>query len=83
MEITVKLYAGLSRYLPENAVEHAVKLDISPSETAFSILDRFNVPRESVHLVLLNGIYLNPAEREKPTFVAGDTLSVWPPVAGG
>jgi len=83
MEITVKLYAGLSQYLPENAVKHATKLDIPDSETAFSILEKFNVPKESAHLVLLNGVYLDSNERENSTFSEGDTLAVWPPVAGG
>ncbi len=83
MEITLKLYAGLSQYLPENAVKHATKLDISDAETAYSILEKFNVPKESAHLVLLNGVYLDSTQRENPTFSEGDTLSVWPPVAGG
>jgi molybdopterin converting factor small subunit len=83
MEITLKLYAGLSQYLPENAEKHCTTLKISSSETAFSILEKFNVPKESAHLVLLNGVYLEQEEREKPTFSEGDTLAVWPPVAGG
>ncbi len=83
MEITLKLYAGLTQYLPENSEKHATQLNISSSETAFSILDKFNVPKESAHLVLLNGVYLQPDEREKSNFKEGDTLAVWPPVAGG
>lgn len=83
MEITLKLYAGLSQYLPEKSDKHCTHLNISSSETAFSILDKFNVPKESAHLVLLNGVYLDPDEREKPNFTEGDTLAVWPPVAGG
>ncbi len=83
MEITLKLYAGLTQYLPENSDKHAVHLEISSSETAFSILDKFNVPKESAHLVLLNGVYIDLDEREKSIFNDGDTLAVWPPVAGG
>lgn len=83
MEITLKLYASLSQYLPEAAENHAVKINISASATAFSVLDRFNVPKESAHLVLLNGIYLSADERARSGFKDGDTLAVWPPVAGG
>jgi len=83
MKITLKLFAGLSQYLPENSERHSTRLDISTSETAFTILGKFNVPIESAHLVLLNGVYLQPEEREKPGFSEGDTLAVWPPVAGG
>ncbi len=83
MEITLKLYAGLIKYLPKDSEKHSTKLVVSSSETAFSILDRFNVPEESAHLVLLNGVYLDSSERNKPNFKDGDTLAVWPPVAGG
>ncbi len=37
----------------------------------------------TAHLVLLNGVYLTPEQREQATFKEGDTLAVWPPVAGG
>ncbi len=83
MEITFKLYATLSQYLPEEADKHAIKLTISDSDTAYTLLDKFSVPRESAHLVLLNGIYLEPEARENMHFSDGDTLAVWPPVAGG
>lgn len=83
MEITLKLYASLTEHLPKNAEKHAARLNISDDETAFSILDKFNVPKESAHLVLLNGIYMEPEERELPKFNDGDVLAVWPPVAGG
>lgn len=83
MKITLKLYAGLSQYLPENAEKHSTSLDVSSSETAFSILDKYNVPKESAHLVLLNGVYLDTDERNTANFSEGDTLAVWPPVAGG
>lgn len=83
MEITLKLYAGLSQFLPENSDKHTTKLDISSSETVFTILDKFKVPKESAHLVLLNGVYLQPEERDKPKINEGDTLAIWPPVAGG
>ena len=83
MEITIKLYAGLSQYLPHNSKNNATKLTITNSETPISILEKFNVPEESAHLVLLNGVYVEPGERTKPNFSDGDILAVWPPVAGG
>ena len=83
MQITFKLYATLSEFLPTTAEKHAVKIDINESTTAYQIIDQFKVPREMAHLVLLNGIYLQPDERATRTFKEGDTLAVWPPVAGG
>jgi molybdopterin converting factor small subunit len=83
MQITFKLYATLMDYLPEDAEKHAVKLDIPETATAYEVIDQYKVPREMAHLVLLNGVYLHPAERSTRTFHEGDTLAVWPPVAGG
>ena len=83
MEITFKLYATLTQYLPEDADKHAIKITISETDTAYSLIDKFNVPRESAHLVLLNGIYLEPDARDSMHFKEGDTLAIWPPVAGG
>ena len=83
MQITVKLYATLTDYLPPDAEKHATKIDVDGDATPYSVIDCFKVPREMAHLVLLNGIYLQPADRDRPTLKDGDTLAVWPPVAGG
>ena len=83
MKLTLKLYAGLSEYLPEDAVENVTKLEIPSETTANGVIDLLNVPREMTHLILLNGIYLNPKERDIAKFTDGDTLAIWPPVAGG
>ena len=83
MQITLKLYATLSEYLPKDSKQHRTVLDISNEETAYGVIERYHVPRERAHLVLLNGVYLTPVQREQPTLKEGDTLAVWPPVAGG
>lgn len=83
MQLKVKLYAGLSEFLPPEAVENAFQLQISEETTANNIIDKFNIPRELAHLVLLNGVYLKPEDRDQPAFQEGDTLALWPPVAGG
>ena len=83
MQITVKLYAGLSEFLPKDAKQNSTNLDISDEETPLSVLERFNIPEELAHLVLLNGIYIKPEERSHSVLSEGDTLAVWPPVAGG
>ncbi len=84
MRITLKLYASLGAYLPKDAdKQRGTRLDIDPQETARGVLARYQVPEDKAHLVLLNGIYLSPAQRNRPAFKDGDTLAVWPPVAGG
>jgi molybdopterin converting factor small subunit len=36
-----------------------------------------------VHLVLINGHYVAPADRATRALVEGDVLAIWPPIAGG
>ncbi|MGB9149478.1 MAG: MoaD/ThiS family protein, partial [Burkholderiales bacterium] len=38
---------------------------------------------EWVHLVLLNGVYVYPPERQTTRLRDGDALAIWPPIAGG
>ena len=83
MQITFKLYASLSCYLPEGSERNIAVIDVPDDATANSVIDQFNVPTDLVHIVLLNGVYLQPEERSHPVFHAGDTLAIWPPVAGG
>ena len=36
-----------------------------------------------VHLVLVNGVYVQPEERASRVLKDGDVLAIWPPIAGG
>ncbi len=83
MHITLKLYASLREHLPKDAKDQTIKIAVSKQETVFSILDRFAVPRGAVHLVLLNGHYLDEQARNQSAFSEGDILAIWPPIAGG
>jgi len=83
MKLIFKLFAGLGDYLPANASDNATSIDINEGDTVFDVIARFNIPPEMIHLVLLNGVYLHPEERNAAKFSDGDTLAIWPPVAGG
>ena len=83
MRITFKLYATLSDYLPPDAVQNAVELEVPEDTTPHEVIDRHCVPRELTHLVLINGVYADEDARDRPGLKDGDTLAVWPPIAGG
>ncbi len=84
MRITFKLYATLQELLPSDAVNNAVEVDVDEGTTLNEVIDRFNVPRKSAHLVLINGVYFAHGDRDTAgTLADGDVLAVWPPVAGG
>ena len=83
MKLILKLYAGLTDYLPPDVEGNKLSIEISEHNTAYEVIDRYQVPRDMAHLVLLNGVYVKPEDRNKAVFRDGDTLAIWPPVAGG
>lgn len=83
MKIKFKLYATLGEYLPAGTVANTVEVDAERAASPYSLLDQFKVPRAKAHLVLVNGVYVPPAARESFVLEDGDTLAIWPPVAGG
>jgi sulfur carrier protein ThiS len=84
MKITFKLYASLSDYLPSAArVGNRIELEVAPDATIAQIIEPYGMPIKLVHLVLVNGVYILPEQRATHTFVEGDVLAIWPPIAGG
>jgi molybdopterin synthase sulfur carrier subunit len=84
MNITFKLFATLTDYLPPEARRsNQMSLDIDPGTTISQIIEPFGMPPRLVHLVLVNGKYIAPEERLSATLVEGDVLAIWPPIAGG
>lgn len=84
MKIAFKLYATLTDYLPPEArSSNRVELDVPPGATIADVIAPYGLPMKLVHLVLVNGVYIAPERRATHTFVEGDVLAIWPPIAGG
>ncbi|MCU0763790.1 MAG: MoaD/ThiS family protein [Hydrogenophaga sp.] len=84
MNITFKLFATLTDYLPADARRsNQVSLTVEPTATIQQIIEPFGMPPKLVHLVLVNGKYIEPEARLSTTLVEGDVLAIWPPIAGG
>lgn len=83
MTLTVKLYATLSDYLPAHAKNNRVEIAANVNATVNSVLSPFSIPPKLIHLVLVNGVYIAPEARATCALKDGDTLAVWPPIAGG
>lgn len=84
MKITFKLFASLTDYLPAQARgDNQMVLDVPANASICQIIEPFGLPVKSVHLVLVNGHYVAPADRLSRTLVEGDVLAIWPPIAGG
>ena len=84
MKITFKLFASLTDYLPDYArTSNVVELDVAPDASISQIIEPFGLPPKQVHLVLVNGRYIEPVKRLTHTLREGDVLAIWPPIAGG
>jgi molybdopterin synthase sulfur carrier subunit len=83
MKITVKLYAMLGTYLPPAAKENQLEIDVEQDAVISGVLAGLGVPGEACHLVLVNGVYVEPSARDTYALKDGDALAAWPPVAGG
>ncbi len=84
MNITLKLFASLTDYLPQEAkYTNVVTLDVASDTTVGQLVAQQRLPDKLVHLVLVNGHYVSPEERPHKTLQEGDVLAIWPPIAGG
>lgn len=82
-KVTVKLFASLSEHLLGGAKDNAVQINLPDCSTIGSTLAELRVPEELCHVVLLNGVFVPPSQRETTAIADGDVVSVWPPVSGG
>ena len=83
MTVTLKLFATLSRHLPDGAERNVARIEVPEGATIGSVLDGLGVPREAVHMVLVDGRHVPVEEIDSTPLEDGGTLAVWPPVAGG
>ena len=84
MKITFKLFASLTDYLPQQArTSNQLELEVAEGATVLQVIQPFALPEKMVHLVLINGKYLAPAQRATQPLHNGDVLAIWPPIAGG
>ncbi|MGA2957668.1 MAG: MoaD/ThiS family protein [Thermodesulfobacteriota bacterium] len=79
MQVELRLYASLGRYLPENREGNSCIMEIDPGTTVQELLHKLNIPPEAPKVIFLNGIHTRGDEVLKE----GDRLGAFPPVAGG
>lgn len=79
MKLKVQLYALLAKYLPPNAENKTATLEFSEGITVGELLKELKIPESMPKIILVNGRH---AELER-ALAEGDTLSIFPPIAGG
>jgi molybdopterin converting factor small subunit len=83
MRIRLKLFATLSDYLPSGSAQNLALVEVPDGATPHQVMDQCRVPRDQAHLVVLNGVFVLPHQRNSLALSEEDTLALWPPVAGG
>ncbi|MBI5923705.1 MAG: MoaD/ThiS family protein [Betaproteobacteria bacterium] len=84
MKAALKLYASLSDYLPaESRKTNRIELELEPGTTVMDLIDRYRLPQQLCKLVLIDGSFVPPEEREARALQEGEVLAIWPPIAGG
>ena len=79
MRITVKLYATLRRYGPEPPAGAGFELEVPAEADVETAVECLGIPDGVALVAMVN----NEAVRLDHVLVAGDVLSLFPPVAGG
>ena len=78
MKITVKLFATLREHIKDNQ-NGTCGIDLQEQATVAEVLAHFHIPEDIPKIILINGV-----QKAVPEMLhEGDTLSVFPPIAGG
>ena len=80
MEIEVRLFANLNRFLPRGATGRRARMPVPERCTISTLVSQLAIPAAAVHLVAVNGRH-----QQDSNYVLhdGDVVSIFPPLAGG
>jgi thiamine biosynthesis protein ThiS len=84
MKVTLKLFATLGPLLPAEArAAGLIQEEIAAGATVQDLIERHRLPPQLCALVLVNGVFVAPADRAGRVLAENDVLAIWPPVGGG
>jgi len=78
MKITLKLFASLREHLKKHS-NGACDINLQEHATVQDVLASLHIPDDIPKIILINGVQ----KSEIDMLHDGDTLSVFPPIAGG
>jgi sulfur-carrier protein len=77
--VTVKLFATLQKFLPAGTKGRQAAIEIGEGTTVADLLRQLAIPHTSAHAIMVNGEHREP----DATLSEGDSVTIFPPVAGG
>jgi len=80
MQIEVKLFANLRKKLPPGSSGGKVTLTLDDGATITTVIQQLDISLELAQMVLVNGEQTREFDRP---LTNDDTVSIFPPVAGG
>jgi sulfur carrier protein ThiS len=83
IEVTLKLFAMLERWLPEGARRNEIRLSVPAGTTPADIVAALALPEALCAIVLIDGSFVPPDLRASRALAPNEALSIWPPIAGG
>ena len=79
MKVEIALYATLSQYLPPGAQNRRAVLEVKDGATVRDVMTQVGIPSDLPNILLVNG----RQAPESTVLKDGETLSIFPPLAGG
>lgn len=79
MKIEIALYASLSRYLPPGAEQRKAVIAAPDGATVRDIMTQLGIPQDHPNILLVNG----KQSHSDTVLKDGETLAIFPPLAGG
>ena len=83
MQINIEFYASLMKFLPPGKSRFRREVKVDDGLLLGNLIEQYHIPPQMAHIVLVNGHFVDVDLRQDRTLVAGDVVSIWPPVAGG
>jgi len=79
LEIKIKLFAGLAKYLPEGTQGKSAILSVPEGTTVEGVLKHLGISPKMVHLIFVNAVH----RKIDHVLKESDSLSIFPAIAGG
>jgi molybdopterin synthase sulfur carrier subunit len=74
MKVEIKLFASLQKFMP-----NAEKVELDNNCTVLDLLEKIGINSSEVAITLVNGRHVELDQ----TLYGGETVAIFPPIAGG